>query len=71
MRDPVVFTDKRLISINVQGLTGKKRDYSPLPISKIQASIVKTVGGFDLELELSFSGLGKVCRVLAVYAPAR
>jgi PH (Pleckstrin Homology) domain-containing protein len=36
MRDSVVFTNKRLIAINVQGLTGKKRDYSSLPHSKIQ-----------------------------------
>ena len=61
MRDSVVFTDKRLISINVQGLTGKKRDYTSLPLSKIQAWSVETAGTFDLdsELELWFSGLGK------------
>lgn len=62
MRDSVVFTDKRLISINVQGMTGKKRDYSSLPYSKIQAWSIETAGRFDLdaELELWFSGLGKV-----------
>ena len=62
MRDSVVFTDRRLISINVQGLTGKKRDYTSLPLSKIQAWSVETAGTFDLdsELELWFSGLGKV-----------
>lgn len=62
MRDSVVFTDKRLIAINVQGLTGKKRDYSSLPYSKIQAFSVETAGTFDLdaELDLWFSGLGKV-----------
>jgi hypothetical protein len=62
IRDSVVFTDKRLISINVQGLTGKKRDYTSLPLSKIQAWSVETAGTFDLdsELELWFSGLGKV-----------
>jgi hypothetical protein len=31
VRDSVVFTNKRLITVNVQGLTGKKRDYSSLP----------------------------------------
>lgn len=31
MRYSVVFTNKRLIAINVQGQTGKKRDYSSLP----------------------------------------
>jgi hypothetical protein len=61
-RDSVVFTNKRLIAINVQGLTGKKRDYSSLPYSKIQAWSIETAGRFDLdaELELWFSGLGKV-----------
>ncbi len=58
----MVFTDKRLTSINVQGLTGKKRNYTSLPLSKIQAWSVETAGTFDLdsELELWFSGLGKV-----------
>lgn len=62
IRDSVVFTDKRLISINVQGITGKKRDYTSLPLSKIQSWSVETAGAFDLdsELELWFSGLGKV-----------
>lgn len=31
MRDSVVFTDKRVIAINVQGLTGTKIDYTSLP----------------------------------------
>lgn len=62
VRDYVVFTDKRLIAVNVQGLTGKKRDYTSLPYSKIQAFSVETAGRFDLdaELELWFSGLGRV-----------
>jgi hypothetical protein len=62
MRDSVVFTNKRLIAINVQGLTGKKRDYTSLPFSKIQAWSIETAGRFDLdaELELWFSGLGRV-----------
>ena len=62
MRDYVVFTDKRVISVNVQGLTGKKKDFASLPYSKIQAFSVETAGVLDLdsELELWFSGLGKV-----------
>jgi hypothetical protein len=62
MRDSVAFTNKRLITVNVQGLTGKKRDYSSLPYSKIQAWSIETAGRFDMdaELELWFSGLGKV-----------
>jgi len=62
MRDYVVFTTKRVISCNVQGLTGQKRDYTSLPYSKIQAFSVETAGAFDIdsELELYFSSLGKV-----------
>lgn len=62
MRDSVTFTDKRLIALNVQGMTGKKRDWTSLPYSKIQAFSVESAGTFDLdsELELWFSGLGRV-----------
>lgn len=62
MRDGVVFTNFRIIAINVQGVTGKKIDFSNLPYSKVQAFSVETPGTFDLdsELELWFSGLGKV-----------
>ncbi len=61
-RDMVIFTNKRLIVVNVQGMTGKKRDYSSLPYSKIQAFSVESAGSFDrdTELEMYFSGLGKV-----------
>lgn len=60
MRDGVVFTNKRIFAINVQGITGKKKDFTSLPYSKIQAFSVETAGTFDLdsELELWFSGLG-------------
>lgn len=62
MRDKVIFTNKRAISVNVQGLTGKKIDYTSLPYSKVQAFSIETVGVFDrdCELELWFSSLGKV-----------
>jgi hypothetical protein len=62
IRDGVVFTNKRIFAINVQGITGKKKDFTSLPYSKIQAFSVETAGIIDLdsELELWFSGLGKV-----------
>ena len=62
VRDYVVFTNKRLITVNVQGFTGKKKDFTSLPYGRIQAFSVETAGVFDLdcELELWFSGLGKV-----------
>ncbi len=62
MRDYVVFTSKRIISVNVQGMTGKKKDFTSMPYSKIQVFSVETAGVLDLdsELEIYFSGLGKV-----------
>ena len=62
IRDGVVFTTKRIIAINVQGITGKKKDFTSLPYSKIQAYSVETAGVLDLdsELDLWFSGMGKV-----------
>jgi hypothetical protein len=62
IRDFVAFTDRRIIAVNSQGITGKKRDFTSLPYSKVQAFSVETAGTFDLdaELELWFSGLGKV-----------
>ena len=62
IRDGVVFTTKRIFAINIQGITGQKVDYTSLPYSKIQAFSVETAGVIDLdsELELWFSGLGKV-----------
>ena len=62
IRDYIAFTSKRIIAVNVQGITGKKKDYTSLPFSKVQAFSIETAGTFDLdaELELWFSGLGKV-----------
>lgn len=62
IRDGIVFTTKRIFAINVQGITGKKKDFTSLPYSKIQAFSVETAGVLDLdsELELWFSGMGQV-----------
>ena len=48
----MVFTNKRLIAVNVQGMTGRKRDLTSLPYSKMQAFSIETVGTFDLDPEL-------------------
>lgn len=62
MRDKLVFTNKRIIAINVQGVTGKKVDYTTIPYSKIQAFSIETAGTIDLdsELEIFISGIGKI-----------
>ena len=62
MRDGVVFTDKRIIAVNVQGITGSKKDFTSLPYNNIVAYSAETSGTFDRdsELEVYFSSLGKV-----------
>ncbi|QJD58643.1 PH domain-containing protein [Pseudomonas sp. gcc21] len=62
MRDGVVFTNKRIIAVNVKGLTGSKRDFTSLPYKDIVAYSIETSGTFDIdsELQIYFSSLGKV-----------
>ncbi len=62
MRDKLVFTNKRIISINVKGITGKKVDYSSIPYFNIQAFSIESAGTLDLdsELDITISGLGTV-----------
>lgn len=62
IRDCVIFTNKRVISLNVQGLTGSKKDYTSIPYSKIQAFSIETAGTFDLDCEIDFwlSAVGHV-----------
>ncbi len=62
IRDGVVFTSKRILAINVQGITGTKKDITSIPYSKIQTFSTETAGTFDLdsELEVWISGVGKV-----------
>ena len=62
VRDGVIFTNKRIIAINIQGVTGKKKDFTNIPYSKITAFSLESSGVFDLdsELEIYISGLGKI-----------
>lgn len=62
MRDKLIFTDKRIISVNVKGVTGKKIDYSSIPYFNIQAFSIESAGTLDLdsELDITISGLGTV-----------
>lgn len=59
IRDQLVFTNKRIISIDVQGLTGKRKSYATMPYSKIQYFSIQTPGFMELfpdsELFIMFS----------------
>jgi hypothetical protein len=52
IRDTFVFTDKRLIFVNRQGLMGKKIEYQSIPYRSITRFSIETAGAFDLEAEL-------------------
>ena len=62
IRDGVVFTNKRIIAIDVQGITGKKKDFTSIPYKKITTFSLQTAGllDFDAELEIYLSAVGQV-----------
>lgn len=51
-RDKWIFTNRRLIMLDVQGLTGSKKEYHSLPYKSITHFLVETAGSFDLDCEL-------------------
>jgi hypothetical protein len=52
LRDTFIFTSKRLILINKQGLTGSKTEYMSINYRQISRFSIETAGTFDLEAEL-------------------
>ena len=59
IRDQLVFTNKRIISIDVQGITGKRKSYASMPYSRIQYFAIQTAGFLEIipdsELFILFS----------------
>lgn len=52
IRDTFIFTNKRLILVDVQGVTGKKTEYLSVAYKNISRFSIETAGTFDLEAEL-------------------
>jgi hypothetical protein len=52
IRDLIVFTDRRIILVNKQGVTAKKTEYRSIPYRAITMFSLETAGHFDLEAEL-------------------
>ncbi|MFN6970642.1 MAG: PH domain-containing protein [Rheinheimera sp.] len=52
IRDLIVFTNRRLILIDKQGLTGSKKEYMSIPYRSIVRFAAETKGHFDLESDL-------------------
>lgn len=62
IRDILIITDRKFMTVNKQGFTGKKVEYRVVPLSKISAFAVETAGTFDFDAELKIwaSGIGYI-----------
>ncbi len=52
IRDRWVFTNKRLIIQDTQGVTGKKREYHSIPYRSVEHFSIETAGTFDMDAEM-------------------
>jgi hypothetical protein len=52
IRDYFVFTDKRFVLVDKQGMTGSRVEYHSIPYKSITHFSVETAGTFDLDAEL-------------------
>jgi hypothetical protein len=52
IRDYFVFTDKRFVLVDKQGITGSKIEYHSIPYKSITHFSIETAGTFDLDAEL-------------------
>lgn len=59
IRDKWVFTNKRLIIQDIQGITGKKREYMSIPYRSIERFSIETAGNFDLDADMKIWIRGK------------
>jgi hypothetical protein len=52
VRDLILFTNRRLLLVDRQGITGSKTEYHSIPYRSITQFSVESAGTFDLEAEL-------------------
>ncbi|AUM95283.1 TPA: PH domain-containing protein [Clostridium botulinum] len=52
IRDMFIFTNKRLILVDKQGMTARKTEYHSIPYKSITHFSIETAGNFDLDAEL-------------------
>ena len=63
IRDYFVFTDRRLVLVDKQGITGSKIEYHSIPYKSITHFSIETGGTFDLDAELKIWISGTVLPV--------
>lgn len=52
IRDMFLFTNRRLVLVDVQGITGKKIEFHSIPYRSITHFAIETAGVMDLDAEL-------------------
>jgi len=52
IRDYFVFTDKRLVVVNKQGITGSKMEFHSIPYKSVTHFSIETGGTLDLDADL-------------------
>ena len=59
VRDMILFTNSRIIFLDKQGLTGKKKEFYTIPYKSISRFSIETTGHFDddSEIKIWISGL--------------
>jgi len=68
VRDLIIFTNRRLMFVDRQGMTGKKTTYHSIPYRAITNFAVETAGHFDLESELKVWISGQPAPVQKTFA---
>lgn len=60
VRDRLIITNKRILSIDIQGMLGSKKEYMIIPYSKISTFSCESAGTFDIDSEFKIwvSGVG-------------
>ena len=63
MRDLIVFTDRRILLVNKQGVTAKKTEYRSIPYRAITMYSLETAGHFDMDADLWIWVLGQTAPI--------
>ncbi len=60
VRDAALFTDKKVLICDKQGITGKKTEYYAIPYNKIVTYAIETAGHFDIDSEIKLTLTGGI-----------
>ena len=64
IRDTAFMTSRRFVLVNIQGLTGSKKDVVSIPYRSIVAFSVESAGSFDLDSDLKLFVTGGVGQII-------